>query len=348
MLTLFLLIACLHRPPPSPQCLGAERVELRSEDGAPLALHHHPGAGPPVLVVHGLSSNHRCWDLAPGRSLAVALVEAGFDAWLLDLRGHGDARLARPRAEPGWTVDDYGRKDLKAAIDHVRAATGYERVGYVGHSMGGMVLAIYQEAWGDEALAAVVVVGSPVEFGSPDALLELSQRGFALGSLLSQVPSQSFARLAPPLGRRQPLYADDLLFSAESLNEQGQKLMWRRAVSPVYEEELAQFERILAEGRFVSADGAVDYREALARLEAPLLVIAGRVDRIAPPDRVRAYYEAAGSADRRYVLAGRANGFSVDYGHMDLTHGDRAEREIYPLITSWLRGRWGDPPERGR
>ena len=132
------------------------------------------------------------------------------------------------------------------------------------------------------------------------------------------------------------------------MTPEARTLMFTRAVSPVYEAELAQFDRILGEGRFVSADGAVDYRAALAELDAPLLVIAGRVDRIAPPDRVRPYYESAGSAERRYVLAGRQNGFAVDYGHMDLTHGDHAAREIYPLITSWLRGRWGELQEQGR
>lgn len=342
---LALLLACLHRPAPAPQCAMAEDLVVRTEDGAPIALHHHRGPGPPVIVVHGLSSNHHCWDLAPGRSLAVALVEAGFDAWLLDLRGHGDARLARPRAEPGWDVDDYGQYDVRAAIDHVRAATGYARVGYVGHSMGGMVLAVYQAIWGDEALAGVVIVGSPMEFGHPERLLRWSQRGFALGSLLSQVPSPSVARAAAPLGVRQPLHADDLLFSTENLSAEGRTLMFQRAVSPVYKQELRQFERILERERFVSSDGSVDYGAELARMRAPLLVIAGRHDRVAPPDRVRATWEAAGSPEKRFVLAGKINGFEADYGHLDLALGDRAEREIYPLITGWLQSRW--PEQRG-
>lgn len=337
---LLLIAACLHAPPPAPQCALAEDTVIRAEDGAPLALHHHAGSGPPVLVVHGLSSNHHCWDLAPGRSLAVALVEAGFDAWLLDLRGHGDSALARPRAKPGWTVDDYGQKDLKAAIDYVRAQTGYARVGYVGHSMGGMVLAIYQATWGDDALAGVVIVGSPVDFGDPDALLTWSRRGFALGALISRVDSQAFSKMAAPLGADQPFHIDDLLFDAENLSEPGRSQMFERVVSPLYRNEQRQFETILRARRFVSADGAVDYASALSRLHAPLLVIAGRADHIAPPDRVRPYYERAGSAERRYVLAGKENGFQADYGHLDLTVGDHADQEIFPLITGWLSGRF--------
>lgn len=337
---LFLLIACLHRPPAPEWCGLAEEHVVRAEDGAPIALHRHRAGGPPVLVVHGLSSNHRCWDLAPGRSLALALVEAGYDAWLVDLRGHGASRHARPRAKPGWTMDDYGVYDVKAAVDYVRASTGYDRVGYVGHSMGGLVAAIYQARWGDDALAALVVVGSPVEFRHPDALLRLSQRGFSMGSLVARVPSPAVSRAATPLGTRLPMNADELLFSSENLDAPSRRLMLRTVVSPLYKNELDQLARILDEERFVSADGSTDYGEALARLSAPLLVIAGRVDRVAPPDRVRPYYEAAGSEEKRYVLAGRANGFGADYGHLDLALGDRAEDEIFPLITGWFAGRW--------
>lgn len=343
MLLPLLLIACLHRGPSPSQCALAERVEVRTEDGAGIVLHHHTGKGPPVLVVHGLSSNHWCWDLEPERSLAVALVDAGYDAWLLDLRGHGDARTVRPRSKPGWTVDDYGRYDLKAAIDFVRARTGYAQVGYVGHSMGGMVAAIYQSIYGDDALAAVVVVGSPVDFADPDRLLLLSRRGFAVGSLLPNVHTPAVARAALPLGEHQPLHADEILFNPENMTDAAQELMFKYAASPIYKQEQRQFLRILHEGRFVSADGAVDYASELSRLDAPLLVISGRVDRVAPSDRVLAYYNAAGSAEKRYVLAGKANGFSADYGHLDLPLGDQAAAEIYPLIVGWMQGRWPSP-----
>ena len=337
---MLLLIACHHRGPSPTQCALAETVEVRTEDGAGVVLHHHAGKGPPVLVVHGLSSNHWCWDLTPDRSLADALVAAGYDAWLLDLRGHGDARDVHPRSKPGWTVDDYGRYDLKAAINYVRNHTGYAKIGYIGHSMGGMVAAIYQSIYGDDALAALVVVGSPVDFADPDRLLILSERGFALGSLLPDIRTPAVARAVMPLGEHQPLHADEILFNPDNLTGPARDLMFRYAASPVYRNEVRQFNRILAEGRFVSADGAEDYAADLARLRAPLLVISGRVDRIAPSDRVLAYYRAAGSPEKRYVLAAKANGFSADYGHLDLPLGDAAAAEIYPLIVGWMAGRW--------
>ena len=66
-------------------------------------------------------------------------------------------------------------------------------------------------------------------------------------------------------------------------------------------------------------------------------VIAGRADQIAPVDRVMAFYTAVGAKGRRLGVAGRATGFAVDYGHLDLTLGDHAATEIFPLIAEWLR-----------
>src|SRR5712664_2972852 len=54
---------------------------------------------PPVLLCHGLSANRASLDFGvPRYSLALALANAGFDCFALDLRGHGDSRRGSPRA----------------------------------------------------------------------------------------------------------------------------------------------------------------------------------------------------------------------------------------------------------
>ena len=68
----------------------------------------------PVLLVHGIASNGRNFDLTDQLSLAMTLCRAGFDTWVLDLRGRGQS--VRPRLFSGlhydWSFDEYAEKDL--------------------------------------------------------------------------------------------------------------------------------------------------------------------------------------------------------------------------------------------
>jgi pimeloyl-ACP methyl ester carboxylesterase len=85
-----------------------------------------------VLLVHGISSNSQCLDFGLERwSLAAHLARAGFDCFALDLRGHGRSRPARGGVARDWSFDDYLRKDVPAALDAVRAATGQTPKGFI-------------------------------------------------------------------------------------------------------------------------------------------------------------------------------------------------------------------------
>ena len=58
-----------------------------------------------------------------------------------------------------------------------------------------------------------------------------------------------------------------------------------------------------------------------------------------PPEATQAAFEAFGSADKTFVRAGLADGFSFDYGHDDLLAGLASPREIFPRIAGWLEER---------
>lgn len=325
---------------PAPRCPGAESHRVTTADGASVALHRHPGPGAPVLVVHGISSNHRCWDLSPERSLAVALADAGFDAWLLDLRGHGDARLdgAGRRQWGGWSMDDYALQDVPAAVAHILSTTGATQLAYVGHSMGGMIGA----AWASTApgaqqqLRALVAVGSPMDFTDPDPLVA-GALTLSRAPLPVIVPTDRLARVqAAASPGRTPVdrFVDAMLFNDVSGPARAE--MYRAIVSPMTGGELRQLGLAEQTGTFGDQAGERDYRAALAAVSAPTLVIAGRADLVAPVDRVLAYYQSSGAERKELVIAGRYTGFAVDYGHLDLTLGDHAAAELFPRILAWL------------
>ena len=302
-----------------------------------VAVHHTPRAAVSdslgsVVLVHGISSNHRFWDLAPGRSLVNHLSERGFDVWNVDLAGH--APEAHGSHGPS-SIDDHGRFDLPAVLAHVRAQSDGP-IHYVGHSMGGMVLAVALATTDlERELASAVVVGSPLDFADMDEVFEGALRLRRLGRI---VPSPAAARLMAVTQRNTLWTIDRLLYNPDNLTGGSEALMLRRVVSPLGKAEVAQFALAQPDGAFRSADGTVTYRDVLGHVRLPMLFIAGRADCLVPPDRVKVYYDSVGSADKRFLVAGVANGMHADYGHLDLGVGDTVAVDVYPPIVDWLSG----------
>ncbi len=347
LLWLGLMLARAEAPVVGAQCTLAKDVKVITEDDATIALHHHFGRGPPVLLVHGISSNHSFWDLDPQHSLAEWLVGRGWDVWAVDLRGHGTAMTTpEGRAQrAGWKIDDYGRYDLPAAVKHVRACTGYKNVAYVGHSMGGMVGAIYMTHGGADQLSANIAVGSPASFvDTGDPMVGLAKVGFSLGGtafLWVATPlAADFAAIAPGLvpGRLQ-----ERLYNPANMDPFTIAPMMRNIVSPLARGEMKHFARMLQSGEFMDFRGEKNYLTDLGTVQVPTLVIAGEGDQVAPPAWVRPYYDAMGG-EKEFLLAGPSSGFAEPYGHLDLGLGKNATTEIFPRIEAWLQAH---PPLKG-
>jgi len=343
---LALLVACTSAPPvPGPQDRGTTSMKLRTEDGATIALHHHYAAGPPVLLVHGIASNHYFWDLDAEHSLAAWLAERGHDVWLLDLRGHGDALTDEDgvRQFGGWNVDDYGKYDVATAIDHIRSVTGYRTVAYVGHSMGGMVGAIYAVTHGDSALSCIVTAGSPATFAHDAKLVGLAQAAMQSGGVtLGWVETPVLATMARDLGPATPGHLQERLYNPENYEPETIRHLLETIVSPVTRGEMRQFGRMLRDERFESQDGSVDYRAEMRTITVPTFAIGGAHDEIVHPAWAQAYSDAVGG-EHRFFLASRAEGLAHDYGHLDYGLGESASTEIFPRIALWLDAH---PPER--
>lgn len=343
MTLLALAVGCaVQAEEPVPWAETTEPHAVTTADGVAVNLHHRAGDGPPVLIVHGISSNHRCWDFSEDRSLAQSLVDAGYDAWMLDLRGHGDHRQdpVQGRSAPGkhWTLDDYATLDVPAALAYIQDQTGAERVGYVGHSLGGMVGALYGALHTDAAnatLSAFIPVGSPVDFSDPDPLMFWALSA-ARRPVIPVIDTQRGAVLKAQVGTHTApsLWLDAMLFN--DLSPELRPELYRQVVSPMTRGELEHLGVIGHTGALTNATGELDALAALGAFTVPTLVITGRADHIASADRALPLYDAVGTDDRGRVVASRAAGFSADYGHMDLTMGDHAAQEIYPLIVDWL------------
>ncbi len=338
MFALLLILSCEAEPASDEDCPLTTNQPVQTADHATIALHHHPGRGAPVLLVHGVSSNARFWDLDAEHSLAVWLVGEGFDPWVMDLRGHGRARRdadGTPQLS-GWTVDEYGTADVAAAVAYVRSVTGYQKLGYVGHSMGGMVGAIYV-ASGHDDLSAMVMVGSPATFDRDAPLVESARVALGVaGASMFWIESGAGGEIAAAFGTRSPVQVQRHLYNAEHFAPETERRMLRTIASPMSRQEMQHFARMLTHERFESADGALDWTAEFRKVAPPTLAISGSRDKVGLSKIVAPWAEG---------LPGPAKYLDIaDYGHLDLGLGEDAERDVFPHIAAWLAAY---PPSSG-
>jgi pimeloyl-ACP methyl ester carboxylesterase len=96
------------------------------------------GAGPPLILIHGIGASRHSWDGL------VARLKSDFRCISYDLRGHGKS----PVAPPPYTLSD-----LVDDLEALRAELGIERAHFAGHSLGGMIGPAYARRYPDRVLS---------------------------------------------------------------------------------------------------------------------------------------------------------------------------------------------------
>jgi pimeloyl-ACP methyl ester carboxylesterase len=124
-----------------------------------LSVREWPGQGRDVLLVHGLASNARTWDL-----VAPRLNEAGHHVVAVDQRGHG----LSDKPETGYTFDDVCT-DLTALIDGM----SLRQPVVAGQSWGGNVVLELGARWPEAVSGLVLVDGGFIDLsGAPGVTWE--------------------------------------------------------------------------------------------------------------------------------------------------------------------------------
>ncbi|MGH7858496.1 MAG: alpha/beta fold hydrolase, partial [Candidatus Binatia bacterium] len=227
-----------------------------------------------------------------------------------------------------------------AAIERVRSETRRQRVLWIGHSMGGVALYAFVGTTpiGREAVAAAVTVASPILF--PATAWRLFRR---LGQLLIRLP---FAQTVPQ--REMVAFFWNAMgltgllrlgMNPQNIDRHLAGRALRKALHNVSLAKLRQLATWSAEQVFCSVDQAIDYRAGLSRFTIPVLIAAGRDDRLASPASVHIAVEEIASSDKTFVEFGEESGHSADYGHIDLILGRHAHEEVFPRIGDWLEER---------
>lgn len=320
-----------------------ERHTARTQDGWGLALYRYRVAGTspstPVLLCHGLLTNRFNMDLDESHSLARFLRREGFDTWVMELRGHGGSRrLATNGNRPfDWTMDEYVQIDLPAAVDYVNRSTGERGVHWVGHSLGGMILYAACALELTAAIRSAVFTDSHADF-SPLRGRRRIARFYA--RLVPVVPPALFIPFVMVLGLISPTW-----FMPKYGIRSRRTLLGIVANGLVHlgcSRVAHHLVEVVEGGRFVSADGRVDYEAGIGRIHFPILQLAA-ADRLSPEHVARALVERApaSAGAREYVRLGRREGFSEDYNHFTVLLGENAPREVFPRIADFIRRQTG-------
>ena len=215
--------------------------------GVRLGATRWAGSGTPILLLHGLASQRRFWNL-----VARDLVGRPFAA--LDQRGHGDSDTP----DEGYDLSTVA-SDAATALD----ALGWSRVVVVGHSWGAAVATTLAAEHPERVLAVVAIDGGLGEIGEHGPREELRRR--LEPPRVAVPPEELAARLRA--GEIGPWWTPEV----------------EDAVLPIFavhDDGLARA-RLTFERHMMIVDGLLDYdaRATLPRVRAPYwAVVALRED----------------------------------------------------------------------
>jgi polyhydroxyalkanoate synthase len=316
--------------------------ELSWAEGAARLWRYRPlddarAPRPPILLVCSLINRPYVLDLIDERSVVRRLLEGGLDVWLLDWGTPLPEDAARGLA-------DYALGLLPRAAERVRRESRAARIHLLGYCMGG-TLALAAAAAGAIAPAGLIALATPVDLHDSGQLSRWCRTpGFdaaGLARLHGNVPPyllQPAFKMLDPVGLATKLYhlepkIDDDAFLRFFLAME----TWLEDSVAFPGRAFAEWVAAYAENRLVRGtlrlDGtAID----LARVSCPLLTVVAEGDYICPPQSSLALRALAGTDDHQLMLQ--------PGGHIGLSTGKSAHRELWPRAAAWVRA--GAAPAR--
>jgi non-heme chloroperoxidase len=273
-------------------------LQVGNENSAPIELYYEDhGSGSPVVLIHGWPLSGRSWE-----DQVPALVEAGYRVVTYDRRGFG--KSSQPFG--GYDYDTFAA-DLDALLTHLdlRDAT------LVGFSMGGGEVARYIGRYGSDRVAKAVLAAAVPPYlyqsddnpegGLDDATIQQFKDGVR-GDRIAFL--DGFTTDFFTAGDRSDLISEP---------------------SRLYHREIAAFASPKGTLDCIDAFGRTDFREDLAKIDVPTLVIHGDSDGIVP-------FEVSGKRSHETItdsslvlIEGAPHGFNA-------THAEQFNRALLDFL----------------
>ena len=294
----------------------------------------HVRTGEPVILCHGLASNHYFFTLPEGDSLVDVLTEHGYDCWVPELRGARSSIPAFGRNLNQPTIDDYLTQDVPGILRYVQEATGNPRVHWVGHSLGGMLGYAHALLSNNAGMATLTLIASP-----------LSLQGRVLR--VAAVPI--LTRLLSRPGCRALFYVVVRVASILKVRTKYSMLDWRNLhprIKPIQIYDvleapplrvLLSLSRSVHRRKWLVRNETVDMFEYVPEISLPVMGIYGTGDSVARADHMAPRFDLIQSNDKHLLLLGKNYRHHADYDHADLMLGCAAREDVCEPLAEWLK-----------
>jgi non-heme chloroperoxidase len=229
-------------------------VTVGKENSGDIELYYEDhGSGEPVVLIHGYPLSGNSW-----QKQVPVLLDAGYRVITYDRRGFG--KSSQPAT--GYNYDTFAQ-DLHKLVTELRLQ-GFTLVGF---SMGGGEVARYLGKYGSKGVSKAVIVS-----GVPPYLLKTADNPEGVEASVFEGIEKAVAtdRYAFSAGFFQNFYNADV-FMGKRVSEQAVQASWNIAAGASAIASLA-----------CVPSWHEDFREDLARIDVPTLVIQGDADRIVP------------------------------------------------------------------
>lgn len=289
----------------------------------------------PILFIYALINKAYILDLLPGSSLVEHLVEQGFDVYLLDW---GDFAWEDRNLSFGDLVYDY----IARAVVKVCSFSECEEVTLIGYCMGGTMVTMYASLFAVPKIKNIMYLSSPFDYSDAGVASEwLKPPGFdadKVADTFNLVPRE-FVDLGVKMLRPLNNYWGTYTRLWKAIDEGTPVIAWKALNKWVNDnvnfpgEAYRQWIKDLYQGNKLLKNEFVLRRRLVEpkRIDSSILVLAGEKDHLVLPHQCEALLDHVSSTDKTYKV------FPV--GHGGLVFGSYAKKNVYPVISGWLKDR---------
>lgn len=334
-----------------------EVLALTALDGTPLTLVHvqgrHPATRGPVLLVHGAGVRAELFRPPLPRTLVDALLDEGWDVWLLNWRASIDLRPVK------WTLDQAAAYDHPAAVRFVLDATGATRMKAIVHCQGSTSFTMAAVAGLVPQVDTVISNAVSLHPVIPRfSLVKIGRVAPLIGGLLPHVSPGWGDRSEGLLSQAMVAFVrathwecdNDVCRMVSFTYGTGWPALWSHANLDDATHDwirgefgqcpisfFAQMDRCSRAGHLVPVDGLPELPASFVadppRTDARFVFLAGADNRCFLPESQQRSFDFFAEHRPGQDTLHRISG----YGHLDVFFGRDAWKDTYPLILEELR-----------